>query len=152
MFDRKRNAPEYTNIKSFYLWVYESKQTVWGNIPKWIWYVSIFNLGAEAVIKMRVIHFFLFGDCLQFPKCNSKSKPYFFTLWNVCLPLKMSDLCYFVRNEMSVRVDFNPIYYRQIIQRFDIRARTHAQKPNKNVGCHMSTGFDACHWCYIHTW
>lgn len=54
---------------------------------------------------------------------------FFLRIEHVCLPLKMSDLYYFVRREMSVRVDFNPIYYRQIVERyFDIQRRIHSQQ------------------------
>lgn len=116
-------------LKSFYLWVYELKQTVSEayqvNMICFILYLILcwfllFFFDASKFIgwyKNACYSFLVrFGDCLQFPKvCNSKSKTYFFFslhIEHVCLLLKMSDLYYFVRNEMSVRVDFNPIYYR----------------------------------------
>lgn len=97
-------------------------------------------------LKMRVIHIFffwllIFFRCLTLSalcalwlftfskqKIISKWKPYYFFFsfqkvlffrfgstrpWNV---RKMSDLCYFIRNEMKSRRNFYPIYYSQIIQ------------------------------------
>lgn len=98
-------------------------------------------------------------DCLQFPKKKiiSKWKPYFCIRsksvasrfgsaqpWNV---RKMSDLCYFIRNEMKSRQNFYPIYYSQIIRCTLIFYSANCELrtlDRKNLfGCHMSTGFSA---------
>lgn len=106
---------------------------------KWIWYVILYLI--PFFLRCFEIHsyknallfisrsFWVIVYSFQKFVIQNQKHIFFLRIEHVCLPLKMSDLYYFVRREMSVRVDFNPIYYRQIVERyFDIQRRIHSQQ------------------------
>lgn len=88
-------------------------------------YINIIFFSFACILEKCVFPIFFskfFSVCLQ----HVIQKQIFFTLFFVkslfndlfiVQAVKMSDLCFFIPNITSVLVDFNPIYYRQIIQR-----------------------------------